>query len=60
MKRLIYSSAEKQSPKKQAEINYLLQKQIVKRITKEIDQLVKQLHQEQERLNELEEIYKSY
>ena len=60
MKRLIYSSEEKPSPKKQAEINYLLQKQVVKRIIKEIDQLVKELQQEQERLNELEEIYKSY
>lgn len=60
MKRLIYSSLEKRTPRKQAEINYLLQKKVVERKEQELEQLNKELEQEKDKLNELKKIYKSY
>lgn len=60
MKRLIYSSLEKLTPRKQAEINYLLQKKVVERKEQELEQLKKELEQEKDKLNELKKIYKSY
>lgn len=60
MKRLIYSSLEERTPRKQAEINYLLQKKVVKRKEQELEQLNKELEQEIDKLNQLKKIYKSY
>ena len=60
MKRLIYSSLEKQTPRKQAEINYLLQKKVVERKEQELEQLNKELEQEKDKLDKLKKIYKSY
>lgn len=60
MKRLIYSSLEERTPRKQAEINYLLQEKVVKRKEQELKQLSKELEQEKNKLNKLKEIYKSY
>ena len=60
MKRLIYSSLEERTPRKQAEINYLLQKKEKKKKKQELEQLNKELEQEIDKLNELKKIYKSY
>jgi len=60
MKKLIYSSLEKQTPRKQAEINYLLQKKVVERKKQELEQLNKELEQEKNKLDKLKKIYKSY
>lgn len=60
MKRLIYSSLEERTPRKQAELNYLLQKKVVKRKEQELEQLNKKLEQEIDKLNKLKKIYKSY
>ena len=60
MKRLIYSSLEERTPRKQAEINYLLQKKVVERKEQELEQLNKELEQEKDKLDKLKKIYKSY
>lgn len=60
MKRLIYSSLEERTPRKQAELNYLLQKKVVERKEQELEQLNKELEQEIDKLNKLKKIYKSY
>ena len=60
MKRLIYSSLEERTPRKQAELNYLLQKKVVERKEQELKQLNKELEQEIDKLNQLKKIYRSY
>ena len=60
MKRLIYSSLEERTLRKQAELNYLLQKKVVERKEQELEQLNKELEQEIDKLNQLKKIYKSY
>ena len=60
MKRLIYSSLEERTLRKQAELNYLLQKKVVERKEQELKQLNKELEQEIDKLNKLKKIYKSY
>ena len=60
MKRLIYSSLEERTPRKQAGLNYLLQKKVVEKKEQELKQLNKELEQEIDKLNQLKKIYKSY
>lgn len=60
MRRLVYSSLEERTPRKQAELNYLLQKKVVERKEQELERLNKELEQEIDKLNELKKIYKSY